>query len=157
MQPRRPPTLPVLPPVESSVCLLASRTSMISVSGTNVTTTFLTSTDESPSNVAVAYNYPVPIASFLVQNLGDTGAIVMLVLMYIVTLNCTAACMMSGSRITYAVSRDGVLPGSTFLHHMGPNKLPNRCVYTITILGIVLSLPILGSTVAFQALASSAT
>ncbi|KAJ3335200.1 hypothetical protein HDU93_006204, partial [Gonapodya sp. JEL0774] len=87
----------------------------------------------------------------------ERGAIAMLVIMYIVTCNCTAACMMSGSRITYAISRDNVLPGSSFLHHMGANKLPNRCVWSIAALGVFFSLPILGSSVAFQALASSAT
>ncbi|KXS12783.1 amino acid transporter [Gonapodya prolifera JEL478] len=123
----------------------------------------------------IAYQYPVPIASLLVhvrashetwvhvvlpfprQNLGDRGAIAVLTVMFIVTTNCTAACMMSGSRIAYAISRDDVLPGSRIFHHVGANKLPNRAVIMMTVLGVLVSLPILGSSVAFQALASTAT
>lgn len=64
---------------------------------------------------------------------------------------------MSISRITYAISRDKILPYSAYWHKMGANQLPVRAQFLCLGLCILLLLPVIGSPIAFYALASTAT
>ena len=64
----------------------------------------------------------------------------------------------SNSRMMYAFSRDGALPGYKFFHHVSPRtKSPVRTVWLACTLSFILGLPSLGSDVAFSAATSIAT
>lgn len=105
----------------------------------------------------ISYQYPQPIATLFYQNLGREGAATFMVLLFLVSWACTVACAMSISRVTYAVSRDRILPFSQYWHHMSDKKMPVRAQWLCFVLCVLLLLPVIGSTIAFYALASTAT
>jgi amino acid transporter len=76
-------------------------------------------------------------------------------------LFCATACLTSASRMTFAFSRDGAIPGSTWLAKVNPKtKIPANAVMFVTAIGIIITLPALksigGIPVAFLAIVSVA-
>ncbi|MFL6133819.1 MAG: amino acid permease [Nocardioidaceae bacterium] len=76
-------------------------------------------------------------------------------------LFCTAACMTSCSRMTFAFSRDGAIPGSRLWSKVNPgSRVPVNAVLLSAIVGAVITAPALvsvnGAPVAFLAVVSIA-
>ena len=76
-------------------------------------------------------------------------------------LFCMTACLTSASRMTFAFSRDGAIPGSKSLSKVNPRtKIPVNAVLFVTLIGIIITLPALksigGIPVAFLAVVSVA-
>ncbi|KXS12440.1 amino acid transporter [Gonapodya prolifera JEL478] len=103
----------------------------------------------------ISYTYPMPVASFWIQTIGENGAITLLVLLWIGSLNGAAAGLTSASRVTYAVARDKVLPFSSYLYKTSSSGIPTRAVLFCALIAFLCVLPILGSTVAFNALVAT--
>ena len=76
-------------------------------------------------------------------------------------LFCTTACLTSASRMTFAFSRDGAIPGSSWLSKVNTTtRIPANAVMFVTAVGIIITLPALASVggvpVAFLAVVSIA-
>jgi amino acid transporter len=76
-------------------------------------------------------------------------------------LFCATACLTSASRMTFAFSRDGAIPGSSWLSKVNPRtKVPANAVMFVATIGIIITLPALksvgGVPVAFLAVVSIA-
>ncbi|RLV49478.1 amino acid permease [Nocardioides mangrovicus] len=76
-------------------------------------------------------------------------------------LFCTVACLTSASRMTFAFSRDGAIPGSSWLSTVNKTtRIPGNAVIFVTVVGIVITLPALksigGVPIAFYAVTSVA-
>jgi amino acid transporter len=76
-------------------------------------------------------------------------------------LFCATACLTSASRMTFAFSRDGAIPGSSWLAKVNPKtRIPGNAVVFVTVIGIIITLPALksigGVPVAFLAVVSVA-
>ena len=76
-------------------------------------------------------------------------------------LFCTTACLTSASRMTFAFSRDGAVPGSRWLATVNPRtKIPANAVIFVAAIGVLITLPALksieGTPVAFFAVVSVA-
>jgi amino acid transporter len=76
-------------------------------------------------------------------------------------LFCATACLTSASRMTFAFSRDGAIPGSKWLSRVNPStKVPANAVVFVATIGIIITLPALksvgGVPVAFLAVVSIA-
>lgn len=77
-------------------------------------------------------------------------------------LFCTTACLTSASRMTYAFSRDGGIPGSGLWSKVHPvSKVPVNAVFFVTGISVVITLPALkgfgeGVPLAFYAITSVA-
>jgi amino acid transporter len=76
-------------------------------------------------------------------------------------LFCTTACLTSASRMTFAFSRDGAIPGSAWLRKIhATTKIPANAVIFVSVIGIIITLPALksvgGVPVAFYAVVSVA-
>jgi len=76
-------------------------------------------------------------------------------------LFCTTACLTSASRMTFAFSRDGAIPGSSWLSKVhATNKIPTNAVIFVGVIGVLITLPALksvgGIPVAFYAVVSVA-
>jgi amino acid transporter len=72
---------------------------------------------------------------------------------------CGMSCMTSASRMMYAFSRDGAVPGSRVWSRVNSNKIPFNAVMAVAALALILTLPALkgnkdGVTVAFTAVVS---
>jgi amino acid transporter len=76
-------------------------------------------------------------------------------------LFCTTACLTSASRMTFAFSRDGAIPGSSWLSRVNQaTRIPANAVIFVAVIGIIITLPALksvgGVPVAFYAVVSVA-
>ena len=74
---------------------------------------------------------------------------------------CTIACLTSASRMTFAFSRDGAIPGSSLWSKVNPkSKVPANAVMFVAVIGAIITLPALkgigGIPIAFFAVTSVA-
>jgi amino acid transporter len=72
---------------------------------------------------------------------------------------CGIACMTSGSRMTFAFSRDGAVPGHNLWRRLGSNQTPTWSALFIAIFAFVITIPAYfpnsaGTPVAFLAVTS---
>ncbi len=56
---------------------------------------------------------------------------------------CSTACLTSASRMTFAFSRDGAIPGSRLWSKVGGNKVPANAVMLVTVVAGLITLPAL--------------
>lgn len=56
---------------------------------------------------------------------------------------CSMACMTSTSRMTYAFSRDGAVPGAKYWAKLTKNQVPGNAVVLAAVIGILITLPAL--------------
>ncbi len=74
-------------------------------------------------------------------------------------LFCGVACVTSGSRMTFAFSRDGAVPGHNLWRKLGKNKTPTWAVLFVVLFALIITIPAYfpnskGSPVAFLAVTS---
>ncbi len=72
---------------------------------------------------------------------------------------CGMACVTSASRMTFAFSRDGAVPGHNLWRRLGPNKTPTWAVLFVIMFALIITIPAyfpnhLGTPVAFLAVTS---
>lgn len=98
-------------------------------------------------------------AAYLIQLLGsERAAVAVLVILWVDSTCATASCFLSAQRVTFAISRDGVLPFSRYFRHLDPrNRMPVRAAYLVLLLGVAVTCAVIGSTVAFSAITATAT
>ncbi|MDP9345850.1 MAG: amino acid permease [Actinomycetota bacterium] len=82
-----------------------------------------------------------------------------LIIAVIGQLFCGMSCMTSASRMMYAFSRDGAVPGSRIWSRVNQRRIPFNAVIAVAVAALVLTLPALkgnkdGLTVAFTAVVS---
>ncbi|KAF8530211.1 APC amino acid permease [Hysterangium stoloniferum] len=99
-----------------------------------------------------------PVTQILLDTVGEKGAIALMVVIFVCMFFAGTFSITSNSRMMYAFSRDGALPGSAFFHKIDDKrKTPVRTVWLAVTLSFILGLPSLGSSVAFAAATSIAT
>ncbi|KAH8892570.1 amino acid or gaba permease [Thozetella sp. PMI_491] len=105
----------------------------------------------------IAGTYTNNWAEYLVQLVGENGAIAVLSILWVDSTCATASCFMSAQRVTFAISRDGVLPFSKYFRQLNKNKMPVHAALLVFALSIVITCAVIGSTVAFSAITATAT
>ena len=99
----------------------------------------------------------VPPAQIFVDALGDTGGKLLLLIVVIAQLFCGMASVTANSRMIYAFSRDGALPGSNFWHKVNPRtRTPTNAIWLAAIGALILGLPYLWNSTAYAAVTSIA-
>ncbi|BBM98586.1 choline transport protein [Marchantia polymorpha subsp. ruderalis] len=89
---------------------------------------------------------------------GDgTGGILCLGVVAVAVFFCGMSCVTSNSRMVYAFSRDGAMPGSNLWHVVDKREVPRNAVWLSATIAFLMALTSLGSVVAFQAMVSIAT
>ena len=58
-------------------------------------------------------------------------------------LFCTTACLTSTSRMTFAFSRDGAIPGSALWSKVNSTEVPANAVMFVAVIGAIITLPAL--------------
>jgi amino acid transporter len=58
-------------------------------------------------------------------------------------LFCTTACLTSASRMTFAFSRDGAVPGAKYWSRLNSRRTPVNAVIAVAVAGLVLTIPAL--------------
>jgi amino acid transporter len=111
-------------------------------------------------NEAAASGQFVSVA-ILDQALGSGWFKLLLVISTVGQLFCGAACLTSASRMCYAFSRDGAIPGSRIWARVNANRVPVAAVLLMAALGAIITIPAYfpasnGVPVAFYAVVSIA-
>jgi amino acid transporter len=77
-------------------------------------------------------------------------------------LFCGIACLTSASRMTFAFSRDGAVPGHNLWRRLGKNRTPTWSVFFVVLFGLIITIPAyfpnkIGTPVAFIAVTTLST
>ncbi|EFX03654.1 amino acid or gaba permease [Grosmannia clavigera kw1407] len=105
----------------------------------------------------ISASYTNNWAEYLVQLIGKPGAVAVLSILWVDLTCATASCFMSAQRVTFAISRDGVLPFSKYFRKLNEKKILVHAAYLVLALSIAITCAVIGSTVAFSAITATAT
>ncbi len=83
------------------------------------------------------------VAYIFTESLGTNLAGLVLLISAAGQFFCTTACMTSASRMTFAFSRDGAIPGSKTLVKLSSAKVPANAVTMVAVAAAVITLPAL--------------
>jgi len=107
-----------------------------------------------PARYASEASAPVPAAQIFLDQLGATGAKLLLLVVTGALYFCGAANVTAGSRQTFAFSRDRAMPFSTWLRTVKGKGIPRNAVLLVCTVALLLGLPSLWNSWAFQAVVS---
>ncbi len=105
----------------------------------------------------ISASYANNWAEYLVQTVGENGAVAILSMLWVDSTCATASCFMSAQRVTYAISRDHVLPFSSFFRKLSSRKMAVNAALLVCAISIAVTTAVIGSTVAFSAITATAT
>jgi amino acid transporter len=94
-------------------------------------------------------------AEYLVQLVGENGAVAILSLLWVDSTCATASCFMSAQRVTYAISRDGVLPFSFLFRKLSKRKMAVNAALLVFVMSCAITTAVIGSVVAFSAITAT--
>ena len=83
------------------------------------------------------------VAYIFTSSLGATLAALVLFISAAGQFFCSTACMTSASRMLFAFSRDGAVPGSSNWSKVSKNKVPARAVMLVALVSALITLPAL--------------
>jgi amino acid permease (GABA permease) len=101
---------------------------------------------------------PVPAAQVIIDALGNNGAEFLLLIVIGAQLFCGMSSVTANSRMIYAFSRDGALPGSGVWHKVNKRtRTPTNAIWLAAGGALILGLPYLWNNAAYAAVTSIAT
>ncbi|GAA5021021.1 hypothetical protein GCM10025734_75820 [Kitasatospora paranensis] len=104
---------------------------------------------------ALASSTAVPPAQIFIDAIGPTGAKLLLLIVIGAQFFCGMASVTANSRMIYAFSRDGALPGSQLWHRISPRThTPTNAVWLAAGGALLLGLPALWNSTAYTAVTS---
>jgi amino acid permease (GABA permease) len=99
----------------------------------------------------------VPPAQIFATAIGDTGAKLLLLVAIGAQLFCGMSSVTANSRMIYAFSRDGALPGSGLWHQVNKRtRTPTNAIWLAAVGALILGLPYLWNSSAYAAVTSIA-
>ncbi|KAJ2956474.1 hypothetical protein NQZ79_g7653 [Umbelopsis isabellina] len=117
---------------------------------------FLFCIQDFESTITTATNFPV--MQIIVDCVGSGGGIALMVILILACWFCGFASVTANSRMIYAFSRDGAMPGSHYWHAINKKiQTPVNAVWLSVTVAAILGLPSLGNATAFSAITSVAT
>jgi len=110
-----------------------------------------------PGTYSTAAAATVPPAQIFLNAIGHTGAVLLMAIVIVAQFYCGMASVTSNSRMIYAFSRDGAIPGSGLWKRINPRtRTPTNSVWLATVAAFILGLPYLWSATAYAAVTSIA-
>jgi amino acid transporter len=104
-----------------------------------------------------AFSALVPPAQIWIDAVGRTGGLVILFLVIGAQFFCGMSSVTANSRMIYAFSRDGAIPGSSFWHRINKRtRTPTNSIWLAAVGAFILGVPYLWSPVAYFAITSIA-
>jgi amino acid transporter len=104
-----------------------------------------------------AFGALVPPAQIWIDAVGQSGGMIILFLVIGAQFFCGMSSVTANSRMIYAFSRDGAIPGSKFWHRINPKtRTPTNSIWLAAVGAFILGLPYLWSPVAYFAITSIA-
>ena len=99
----------------------------------------------------------MPPAQIFIDAVGATGGKLLLLVVIGAQLFCGMSSVTANSRMIYAFSRDGALPGSRFWHRVNKRtRTPTNAIWLAAVGAFMLGLPYLWNSAAYAAVTSIA-
>jgi amino acid transporter len=100
-----------------------------------------------------------PALEIFATALSSSAAKAVVLISTVGQLFCGVACLTSASRMTFAFSRDGAVPGHNLWRRLGKNRTPTWAVFFVVVCAMIVTIPAyfpnhLGTPVAFLAVTS---
>jgi amino acid permease (GABA permease) len=96
-------------------------------------------------------------AVIFVEAIGKNGALILLLIVIGAQFYCGMSSVTANSRMIYAFSRDGAVPGSAFWHKINPRtRTPTNSIWFAAVGAFILGLPYLWNPTAYAAVTSIA-
>jgi amino acid transporter len=100
-----------------------------------------------------------PALTILETSLSSAAAKAVILIATVGQLFCGMACVTSASRMTFAFSRDGAIPGHSLWRRLGKNRTPTWAVFFVCLFALIVTFPAYfpnskGTPVAFLAVTS---
>jgi amino acid transporter len=111
------------------------------------------------SHESEIYKAAYPALTIFSSALSSSAAKAVILISTVGQLFCGMACITSASRMTFAFSRDGAVPGHNLWRRLSPSRTPTWAVLFVCVFSIVVTVPAyfpnhLGTPVAFLAVTS---
>jgi amino acid transporter len=111
------------------------------------------------SHASEVYEAGFPALKIFETALSTAGAKAVVLISTIGQIFCGMACVTSASRMTFAFSRDGAVPGHNLWRRLGKNRTPTWAVLFVCVCALIVTIPAyfpnhLGTPVAFLAVTS---
>ncbi len=108
-------------------------------------------------NAAAAYGIAGPPTQVWIDAIGQTGGLIILLVVIGAQFYCGMSSVTANSRMIYAFSRDGAIPASSFWHRINKRtRTPTNSIWLAAVGAFILGLPYLYSPVAYAAVTSIA-
>jgi amino acid transporter len=112
-----------------------------------------------PRNSAGVYESGFPALTIFETAMSSAAAKAVILISTIGQIFCGMACVTSASRMTFAFSRDGAVPGHSLWRRLGKNRTPTWAVLFVCACALIITFPAyfpnhLGTPVAFYAVTS---
>ncbi len=99
----------------------------------------------------------VPPAQIWIDAIGQTGGLLILLLVIGAQFYCGMSSVTANSRMIYAFSRDGAIPGSSFWHRINKRtRTPTNSIWFAAVGAFILGVPYLFNSTAYAAVTSIA-
>ena len=99
----------------------------------------------------------VPPVQIFLDAVGPVGGLILLVIVIGAQFFCGMASVTANSRMIYAFSRDGAIPGSSFWHKINKRtRTPTNAIWFAAVFAFLLGLPYLWNATAYYAVTSIA-
>ncbi len=100
----------------------------------------------------------VPPVQIWIDSIGRLGGELLLVIAFVAQAYCGMASVTANSRMIFAFSRDGAVPGHRLWHRINPRtRTPTNSIWFAVVFAFVLGVPYLWSPTAYGAITSIAT
>jgi amino acid transporter len=108
-------------------------------------------------NAAATYGFAGPPVQVWIDAIGQTGGLIILLIVIGAQFYCGMSSVTANSRMIYAFSRDGAIPGSSFWHRINKRtRTPTNSIWLAVVGAFILGLPYLYSYTAYAAVTSIA-
>jgi amino acid transporter len=92
-------------------------------------------------NVGTISSAGFPALAILSTSLSSAAAKLVILISTIGQLFCGMACVTSASRMTFAFSRDGAIPGHNLWRRLGKNRTPTWAVLFVCVAALIVTIP----------------
>ena len=107
-------------------------------------------------NLAASYSFVNPVLYILESRLSFILGTLLFALIFVAQFFCSMSSVTSNSRMIYAFSRDGAVPGHNLWHRLNRGRTPRNAIILAVVCSFILAVPTVVDFVAYVAVTSIA-
>lgn len=108
-------------------------------------------------NLAASYSFVNPVLYILESRIGFILGTLLFAVIFVAQFFCSMSSVTSNSRMIYAFSRDGAVPGHRLWHSLNRGRTPRNAILLSVVCAFILAVPSVVDFVAYVAVTSIAT